>query len=1121
MLKKYVALAALVLCSPVYAVDCSTVKTLEDPSNNWLNSNDWMGPNQITTGISGVKFTVNLGVGRKARIERIFYCQGKSDWGPESRERFVTNARSIIVDVTGDNTAATTPTTFRIWDKQGHYREWRLGVITGAKHFELALPEPSGLSINSEPGSRGSIIGGFHFELDRSAEGNSWAQLPSKTINLTINKLVFSPSLPSGTAPIQPQPLVTLAPITQAIASGSYGPSNRPVHFVLQANNVSYLLQMSSTCGKKELAEVVTERPLSSARCVADDIKAALAYAKLAYARACPDNRPFCKAELVFGVDGIRWKNIDDGNGTSHEEQRTTAELKAIWPRVRLRIDGVTAGLKAAGIPFYFAIGNGHGFDVRQPGRDLGEDFLDSPYAKGFWLGETVTEGKQEIDHSLFDIPEKPTLIDGQQVLSNVLDFTGRRRDSKGVIRTDAKVVVHHRMSNAWWIQDLFPERMQIFDKQPPDKTATLKNHGEVYVPAWEMLEPSSLSVNLATALGYWAGGWVNEFGVSTQSWGWENMRWGGTHDMRAQDWLRMWTIGLGTGANYIQVEPMWAFAGSCTLNEAEKTPFANTGVLLEDCCANETEKTRGITLKGCEPDEVENLKSNINALQVFHNWVEAGVVIAADKPANLKTLNGPALQIHDLNHYDFDSVRIPNRHPAPGTIFSKADLDTFPGWLQNSIKELTSSCFNGDAVTCAAELAQNGDHTSALLNISGTDHKDRSRILPAVDIFGRIHGNSHVYDGVFPQTALGLIPIIGVPTDLTPTPPSGLSRVPFSGADIAICPGGTGSNWCGSVQNSSDLIIQRLEQNAKNLTLVANGGGATLIRTDTGRYVAYLYDAEQRFPKGADIQLELRGPELANWMIFDSVTGEQLTDWNVTGSWSSYNNRWYWSASKRTGTVKVAPGGVRILNILLPPVSVTPPSLTTPWQTALLAGTSSISDGSSYAGTTVPIPDWDPLNYKGTCANRSYVMTGLSFATGNHSMHKQLCTYAPNIGTQAAVLTGLGDRARFQRTGSWSGTDWDPHFYKWQCGQNEYISGVSQTPSLAAVHAVRCSTGFGQATGCEVKRAISGDDRSNLLSGDWDSGFHKAECSAKKVVVGLSISPSTLKVNGLLCCDQ
>jgi hypothetical protein len=1099
MLKKFAALAAVLLSAPLYAVDCSVVKTLEDPSNNWLNGDDWMGPNRKTLKDGALTFTLDVGVGRKARIERAFSCADRSDWGPETSERFVTNARSIILDVTGDTTAST-PATFRVWDKQGHYREWPLGVIAGNKHFELAFPDPSGLNVSSDAGSRGNIVAGFHIEFDRTAEGNSWSLLPSKTLQLTLRNLSFSPSLPTNSI-LQPKPLIKLAPITKDIAPGSYGPSNKPVHFVLQAGSVSYLLQLNSTCGRAEQIAVAAGNSVPLARCATDDVDAAFAFAKLVYSRACPDN-PFCKAELVLGVDGIRWKTVDDGNGKSHEELRTDLEMQRLWPRIRLRIDGITQKLKAAGIPFYFAIGNGHGIDVRQPGADLGEDFLDSPYAKGFWLGETVTEGKTEADHSLFNLPGS-TSVSGQQVLSNVLDFTGKRKDSKGVTRTDAKVLVHHRMSNAWWIQDLFPERLMIFDKQPSDKTAIFKNHSEVYVPAWEMLEPSSLSINLATVLGYWAGGWVNEFGVSTQSWGWENMRWGRTEDMRAHDWLRMWTIGVGTGANYIQVEPIWAFAGNCALEETEKVPFANTGV----------------TLESCNSADLDNLKANINAMQVFQKWVEWGVVIAADKPSNLKSLNGPALQINNPDHREFNSVAIPNMRPPAGRVFNDAEIRSRPPWVQQAIPD---SCKSGGSVDeCTKQLGLTGDHTSALLTISGTDYKDRSRILPAGDIFGRIHGNSHVYDGLFPQTPLGLIPIVGVPTPLTPTPPNGLNRVQFSGANVALCPGGTGTNWCNSTQEAGDFLIQRIEQNAKNLNLVAKGGGATLIRMEGGRYVAYLYDTEHRFPKGADIQLELRGPELARWLIMDSVTGEDLRDWNVTGSWSFYNNRWYWSPSKRTGTVKVAPGGVRILNILLPIMNEDPYSTVAPWQTGLLAGKSSISDGSSYTGTNVPIPDWDPLNYKSTCAHGTYVMTGLSFVKDTHMMHKQLCTYAPNIGVQAAVLSGLADRQRIRRTGSWTGTDWDPHFYKWQCGENEYISGVSQTTSLAEVHAVRCSTGFGQVTGCEVKRALSGDDRGSVVSGEWDAGFHKAECPVKKVVVGLSISPSTLKVNGLMCCDQ
>jgi hypothetical protein len=213
---------------------------------------------------------------------------------------------------------------------------------------------------------------------------------------------------------------------------------------------------------------------------------------------------------------------------------------------------------------------------------------------------------------------------------------------------------------------------------------------------------------------------------------------------------------------------------------------------------------------------------------------------------------------------------------------------------------------------------------------------------------------------------------------------------------------------------------------------------------------------------------------------------------------------------------VDVPPAGVRILNIT--PLSGTPAQPPNkpfwPFQKPSLLTSDGVGDGSF-------VNDWDPHHYKATCGNR-FAMTGLSLKLSDRRLNRQLCQFAPSLGGQTAVVSGSTDSARVDRVfpNNTPILDWDFGNVKWQCGANEYVSGISQHPTTFAVHAIRCSKGLGQLGHCEVRKIGSSDNRGDTRSGDWSPGDLKAECSAGKVAVGLSHSPSTKKVSSLLCCD-
>jgi hypothetical protein len=102
---------------------------------------------------------------------------------------------------------------------------------------------------------------------------------------------------------------------------------------------------------------------------------------------------------------------------------------------------------------------------------------------------------------------------------------------------------------------------------------------------------------------------------------------------------------------------------------------------------------------------------------------------------------------------------------------------------------------------------------------------------------------------------------------------------------------------------------------------------------------------------------------------------------------------------------------------------------------------------------------------------------------------------------------------------------DWDNGHYKAECGWNEYVSGVSMTPSNKKIHAIRCAAASlpnGGHNNCETRRlSIGGDDRGTTSTGEWDHGHYKAECSNGKVAYGVSVDTANGTPSRMLCCDH
>jgi hypothetical protein len=161
---------------------------------------------------------------------------------------------------------------------------------------------------------------------------------------------------------------------------------------------------------------------------------------------------------------------------------------------------------------------------------------------------------------------------------------------------------------------------------------------------------------------------------------------------------------------------------------------------------------------------------------------------------------------------------------------------------------------------------------------------------------------------------------------------------------------------------------------------------------------------------------------------------------------------------------------------------------------------------------------DWDPGFWKGTCDDGDAAY-GLSKSLDQTFPHAVLCEPVGSyvVGGQAGVVTFPGYDRRGVRVGVW-----DPGYIELECGLNEVVTGASQSanPNYPnTFHAVRCSSGAGSATGCEM-HLIDQSFGYTGTWGDWDWSYLKADCPSSKVMVGAAVS-TVGNVHSVLCCDR
>ena len=154
------------------------------------------------------------------------------------------------------------------------------------------------------------------------------------------------------------------------------------------------------------------------------------------------------------------------------------------------------------------------------------------------------------------------------------------------------------------------------------------------------------------------------------------------------------------------------------------------------------------------------------------------------------------------------------------------------------------------------------------------------------------------------------------------------------------------------------------------------------------------------------------------------------------------------------------------------------------------------------------PIHDWASGSYKGECGIVSSVgepVTGVSsYVSGSHQAHAVLCGYQSFTTTGSSCNSRPFDPGNNQ--GSTGRPDWDSGYYKADCRNSEYVSGVAQSLSGAVDSILRCPGGVTHSS-C-APQTFYGQNASAYYSngnGDFDWGYDKGVCPSGEYVAGIS----------------
>lgn len=174
-----------------------------------------------------------------------------------------------------------------------------------------------------------------------------------------------------------------------------------------------------------------------------------------------------------------------------------------------------------------------------------------------------------------------------------------------------------------------------------------------------------------------------------------------------------------------------------------------------------------------------------------------------------------------------------------------------------------------------------------------------------------------------------------------------------------------------------------------------------------------------------------------------------------------------------------------------------------------------------TYAG--FPFVDWAFGSYKGNCPT-SYPISGLSTGGAPGSLvgvasHAFLCSTS-RFGANLSCLAENFDSS-LPGNSSW---DWDPGFYKSECPANNVMQGIAQSTGGFLSRAQCCATAGTASISpaiCDVE-VFAGSNSAHYSGTDWDPGFYKGQCASGKVVMGVSAYPfrgGGSTPHAILCC--
>src|SRR5262249_5895798 len=166
---------------------------------------------------------------------------------------------------------------------------------------------------------------------------------------------------------------------------------------------------------------------------------------------------------------------------------------------------------------------------------------------------------------------------------------------------------------------------------------------------------------------------------------------------------------------------------------------------------------------------------------------------------------------------------------------------------------------------------------------------------------------------------------------------------------------------------------------------------------------------------------------------------------------------------------------------------------------------------------------DWAYGEYKGGCTVNQWGMGVSAAADGSSRAHSLLCTGVEGAGYFTSNLHTLDISTWNDRFGNHLWYDWDYGTYKGECGPDEIVVGLSQSPSTGALIHVRCASVGVTATNCRANIFPGyGDHRESPGDpDDWAYGYYKNECSQGSAVAGVSRTfDSGGAVHAILCCD-